>query len=374
VLNPERLVEIYRRIQNRKVKVLALETLRRLGMRHLVIRMDTINLCNLRCKMCYYSSDYLRKKDEMDLAFFRKIADQIFPKTRFLYLSCATEPTMNKHFADIVAATGEYKVPFTSFCTNGQLLTKEIVQASINAKLSEIIFSVDGACAETYEHIRRGGKWGRLLEKMDMLADMRRQANTQYPKTRVNFTCMERNIRELPAMVQFAAEHGGSSLHVRHLLSYTDEANTCKEEMAYVRSFNAAAQEARKEATSRGIDIFLPDPVPERTALGKTCFTDGSKNLESEANPYCVLPWFSGIISWQGDYRICSTHRVGSLREQTFEQIYNGPKMREIRNKMLWRKTDACSWKCREEAYDVPDQVAGEEPAELVGISPSPEN
>ena len=141
MLNPESLVQVYRRVKSRKVKVLGLETLRLLGMRHLVIRMDTINLCNLRCKMCYYSSDFNRKKDEMDLPFFREIADQVFPKTRFLYLSCATEPTMNKHFADIVAATGEYKVPFTSFCTNGQLLTKEIVQACIDAKFSEIIFS-----------------------------------------------------------------------------------------------------------------------------------------------------------------------------------------------------------------------------------------
>ena len=150
MLNPESLVQVYRRVKSRKVKVLGLETLRLLGMRHLVIRMDTINLCNLRCKMCYYSSDFNRKKDEMDLPFFRKIAEEVFPKTRFLYLSCATEPTMNKHFADIVAATGEYKVPFTSFCTNGQLLTKEIGQACIDAKFSEIIFSVDGACAETY--------------------------------------------------------------------------------------------------------------------------------------------------------------------------------------------------------------------------------
>jgi len=60
------------------------------------------SVCNLRCKMCYYSSDYNRKKEEMDLPVFRKIAEQVFPKTRFLYLSCATEPTMNRHLDEIV--------------------------------------------------------------------------------------------------------------------------------------------------------------------------------------------------------------------------------------------------------------------------------
>src|SRR5881392_47399 len=122
MLTPDALVRIYRKVPNRRLKALGFQALRATGMRHLVIRMDTINLCNLRCKMCYYSSDYNRKKEEMDLPVFRKIAEQVFPKTRFLYLSCATEPTMNRHLDEIVRTTGEYRVPFTSFCTNGQML------------------------------------------------------------------------------------------------------------------------------------------------------------------------------------------------------------------------------------------------------------
>src|SRR5438309_4337127 len=116
MLNPEILIQVHRRLKARKLKALALNTMRVLGMRHLVIRMDTINLCNLRCKMCYYSSDYMRKREEMDVATFRRIANEVFPKTRFLYLSCATEPLTNKNFAALVRIAGEYNVPFTSFC------------------------------------------------------------------------------------------------------------------------------------------------------------------------------------------------------------------------------------------------------------------
>jgi MoaA/NifB/PqqE/SkfB family radical SAM enzyme len=369
MLNPQLLVQIHRRIKGRKIKALAVNTMRALGMRHLVIRMDTINLCNLRCKMCYYSSDYNRKKDEMDLPTFRSIADQVFPKTRFLYLSCATEPTMNKQFAKIVEATGEYGVPFTSFCTNGQLLKADIIQASIGAKISEIIFSVDGATAETYEDIRRGGKWNRLLEKVGLLASMKQQAGSAKPVARINFTCMLRNIHELPAMVHFAADHGVRSLHVRHLLSYTDEENSCPEQMSYLRNFNSIAAEAKKEAEARQIDLFLPDAVKgSRRTAGKTCLTDAS---QLEANPYCLLPWFQAIISWNGDYRICSTHRrLGNLRQETFEQIYNSPKLREIRRKMLWHRTDSCSWNCREEAYEAPE-LDNDSQSELIPIGPA---
>jgi MoaA/NifB/PqqE/SkfB family radical SAM enzyme len=371
MLSPEFLVQVNRRMKGRKVKAFGLNAMRVLGLRHLVIRMDTINLCNLRCKMCYYSSDYNRRKEEMDLPLFRKIAEQVFPKTRFLYLSCATEPTMNKQFASIVRTTGEYGVPFTSFCTNGQMLREDVIQACIDAKISEIIFSVDGATAETYEEIRRGGKWGRLLEKLDLLASMKQRAGAKNPVTRINFTCMLSNIHELPAMVRFAAEHGAGSLHVRHLLSYTDEQNSCREQMSYLKVFNGFAEEAKNEARSRGIDLFLPDPVSSRQHMtGKTCLTDPS---QLEANQYCLLPWMQAIISWNGDYRVCSTHRkLGNFREQTFEEIYNSPKMREIRRKMLWRSADSCSWNCREEAYEAPE-LDNEPQGELVSIAPSME-
>ena len=245
-----------------------------------------------------------------------------------------------------------------------------MIEAAIEAKTSEIIFSVDGATAETYENIRRGGKWGRLLEKLDLLASMKRKAGAKYPVTRINFTCMLNNIRELPDMVHLAADHGVSSLHVRHLLAYTDAENTCHEEMNYLKQFNSLAEEAKKQAASRGIDLFLPDKAAgSQPMTGKTCLTDGSQ-LDAEANPYCLLPWYQAIIDWNGDYRICSTHKkLGNLHEQTFQEIYDSPHMRDIRSKMLWRKQDSCSWNCREEAYEAPE-LDYEPQAELHSIAP----
>jgi MoaA/NifB/PqqE/SkfB family radical SAM enzyme len=310
--------------------------------------------------MCYYSFDYKRKKEQMDLPLFRKIANEVFPKTRFLYLSCATEPLMNKEFSDYVQVTGEYNVPFTSFCTNGQLMTEKVIDASIRSNISEMIFSIDGATAETYEAIRRGGKWDRLVKNLDLVAAMKREAKTRKPAIRMNFTCMQTNIEELPGMVDFAADHGAESLHVRHLLAYGEGVVSCRDEMAYRDLFNAKAAQASRLAALRKVDIFLPDPIPEVGASPKTCVTDGSRvRRRIEANSHCLLPWFQAIISWNGDYRICSLHTLGNLREQSFDEIYNGQKIREIRRKMFWQNSESCSWNCHQEAYDVPEEDVG---------------
>jgi MoaA/NifB/PqqE/SkfB family radical SAM enzyme len=180
----------------------------------------------------------------------------------------------------------------------------------------------------------------------------------------MNFTCMQTNIDELPAMVDFAAEQCAESLHVRHLLAYNDSNDSYREEIAYRELFNARADEARSRAAQRGIDLFLPDPIPQpqRHQSAKNCLTDGSQigrqiSRRAEANPYCLLPWFQAIISWDGDYRVCSLHTLGNLREQSFAEIYNSPKMQAIRRSMLWRTDDSCSWNCHQEAYDVPEEV-----------------
>src|SRR5205814_6055278 len=136
--------------------------------------------------------------------------------------------------------------------------------ASIDANISEIIFSVDGATAETYEAIRRGGKWDRLVKNLDLVTAMKREANHKKPAVRINFTCMQTNIHELPSMVDFAADHGAESLHVRHLVAYGDEDSSYREEMAYRELFNSKADVARKSAASRGVDLFLPDLISER--------------------------------------------------------------------------------------------------------------
>jgi type II secretory pathway pseudopilin PulG len=89
-------------------------------------------------------------------------------------------------------------------------------------------------------------------------------------------------------MVRLASDHAVSSLHVRHLLAYTDEQNSYREQMNYLKVFNSVAEEAKREAIAHRIELFLPDPVTKgQKNTGNTCLTDPT---QLEANSYCVLP------------------------------------------------------------------------------------
>ena len=362
MLTNEILAKAYLGIESRPLKALALNSMRTLRMRYMVIRLDTTNLCNLRCKMCYYSADANRKRDDMDPVAFRGILDQLAWRARMFYLSCATEPLMNKKFAEFLRIIGEYNIPFTSFCTNGMLLNEEHIDACIRSKISEVIFSIDGATAETYQRIRVGGKWEKLLEKVDLLAAKKRAANARYPETRVNFTCMLDNIDELPAMVQLAADHSVQRLHVRHLVPYNNELDVFKEQMTYVKAFNAKASEARQRAQALGVALELPEPIGQISSPVR--ISDGKR---MESNTHCMLPWMHAIINWKGDYRLCANYTsMGNLQTQTFEDIYNSPKMKEIRESMMRRTESSCSWNCKLEAHDAPEGEDEPSEADLV--------
>jgi hypothetical protein len=85
-----------------------------------------------------------------------------------------------------------------------------------------------------------GSPW----QEPEMLSSIKRQAGTQYPTIRMNFTCMQTNIHELLAMVDFAADHSAESLHVRHLVAYGDRiVLSCGN--GYRELFNVEADQAR---------------------------------------------------------------------------------------------------------------------------------
>ena len=58
-----------------------------------------------------------------------------------------------------------------------------------------------------------------------------------------------------------------------------------------------------------------------------------------DADPYCTAPWTSAFIRFDGRVRPCcfseAESSLGDLREQTFEEIWNGEGYRNLRRQIL---------------------------------------
>ncbi len=83
--------------------------------------------------------------------------------------------------------------------TNGLLLTRYISELNILPRLSQLEISIDAASAETYEQVRRPGKWHTLIENLEYANQVR---ITQRPFFMIaNFVIQQCNYKEMPAFV-----------------------------------------------------------------------------------------------------------------------------------------------------------------------------
>jgi organic radical activating enzyme len=128
--------------------------------------------CNLNCIMCSTQLSK-RKNNVMDLVLFEKIiAEQKNRRCFTVPFHTIGEPLLNPQLEDYFKVLRRYKME-TFLSTNGQLLDQKLDMLFENADVIDTLrFSIDGATKETYEKIRRPGKFDKLIHNMDLLLEM----------------------------------------------------------------------------------------------------------------------------------------------------------------------------------------------------------
>ena len=147
----------------------------------LMINLEFVNYCNLRCKWC--SLDHTQKKEIMNerllhILFQNLISDRRFREIKGLNLWNGGEILLHPNFVKMLKVIKKYKdiflkkglsFPCVYLLTNGILLNKELSNQLVNLDVVNVIrFSVDGGSKEKYEEIRKGAKWDIIFKNIQM--------------------------------------------------------------------------------------------------------------------------------------------------------------------------------------------------------------
>lgn len=337
-----RYYRIYKLIGEGRLRFYGLNLLRTLRMRYLVVKLDPNYLCNLRCKSCYFSSEGAKKNfiQPMSPEFFKKVADAVFPKTRILFLGCAAEPLVTPSFDRYADIIGRHSIPLVCIVTNGQLMDAEVSESMIRNGFHQVIVSIDGSRKETYEALRVGAKFERLMENLKALRDAKARAGSRVPDLRFNFTAMRSNIEEIEGVVDIARDVGAATLRVRYLTPWGG-ALDYEAEVLPKAQYMARMKDAHHYAGRQGIEL-----------LYEGCFegqTGGSAGKEVFRPFECILPWYSMHIRGDGKMRVCSWHRYedGDFSAQTFREVDGSESMRRMRRLLLKNPEESCLGKCK---------------------------
>ncbi|MBI2710561.1 MAG: radical SAM protein [Actinobacteria bacterium] len=327
------------------------------------IQVEVTAACNLRCRMCLvrYRDPVDRVHGSLGLDRFRALLDGLHGLRR-VTLQGLGEPLLCPDLAAMVREASARGID-AGFNTNATLLTRARARELVDAGVAWIHVSLDGADAATYEAIRDGARFSKVIANLAGLAEVVGQHGRAGPDARpevsVVFVAQRSNVATLPDLVELVARIGVLDVHVQNLShDFGDTAGApLADEEAYVairsytdgealwaapdrRAAEAAFAEATRRAGRLGVRLRLPTLDPADGAAGAAAGGRG-----------CSWPWESACVTRTGAVQPCCMVMgeeravLGRVGEGlVFEEIWNGSSYREFRRALASeRPPDVCA-------------------------------
>jgi radical SAM protein with 4Fe4S-binding SPASM domain len=296
------------------------------------VLIDATNRCNLRCIMCGVPLDY-RKKYDMPLDIYKKIAQQVFRYTKSVWLSCGYEAFMSKDFLDIIEYIKD--VPFSVLITNGTLLNETNISKLIEAGLGRLFISFDGARKETFEEIRKGANFEKIISNIKLINNLKEEHSSLKPEVCFTTTLMKSNIEEFTQVIQLAYQLKISTIcckPVQILFPEMEKEDLRKIEDIAMHCFNQAQELTEK----LGIKL---EPTPDLLRLLKKdeeiprFMFDSSGKANSVKKCGECLPIL--FISPDGKVKPCTMWKeapIGDFMVQDFWEIWEADEFKKLRS------------------------------------------
>jgi MoaA/NifB/PqqE/SkfB family radical SAM enzyme len=250
-----------------------------------IVQIESTNECNASCVFCPRDEMH-RPKGIMDMALFRKIADEVAALgIGHMRMHNYGEAFMDRQLVDKVRYAKQLGIREVGLISNGSLLTEHAARGMVEAGLDAINISVDAAGKDVFERTRVGLNYDKVIANIDRLIRIRDENGRRRPKL---------------------------------ILSFVRQDNSTEEQ-----SF---------------IDHW-------RKRADKIHITDlhnwgGTLHQQSDVNFPCYRPWLTFTVLWDGRVSLCCAdfdgHEIlGDLRTSTIKEVWNAEPYRLARRAHL---------------------------------------
>lgn len=292
--------------------------------RPLALFIELTQNCNLKCPMCRYGAKY-QPEWNMPRDMFEQITEELFPTALMVDLRGWGESTILKDFDELLDMTLAHR-PQVRLVTNAQANRPEIWDRLMAAQAT-VTVSCDAADPDLFAVLRRGGTIERLKRSVSTMVEARERHHAPVDCVVFNSVVSRDNLHDLPNIVSLAADLGVPKVIALPIVTALANRSHLRGDLDGVeRAYAAAGERARAE----GVEFQLgsaPDPA---LALPDKVRT-----------PPCMHPWAFAYVNHQGGVGFCD-HLIGnpqfvlgSLRERSFDDIWNGPEWVEVRQSHL---------------------------------------
>lgn len=335
---------------------------------------EASSICNLRCTMCITACDLgVFEPDRADgLSSIESVCRELLPYTSKVQWHASGEVFTSNEIWRALKMIGEYPHPhkrLVEIFTNGQLLNAQRRRALLDSPVTNVVFSVDAATAETYKRLR-GSDFSRLIRNIGALVAEDKEASLNISLLMVT---MRENIHELPQFIRLARQLGVRNVIYTPLFPFGISMPSKQGPdgflfyyrqqllMHYPRLAREMIAQAEQAAAECGIyitetpcvekdydqftraDLPYPLPAEQFDRVLEESFGGESlvESLPASRERYrsCPFPWVNAHITSDGLFSPCHyimySGGLEPLNGRSFQEVWNGAQMQSIRRAIM---------------------------------------
>lgn len=299
---------------------------KRLLARPLRIHLEVNDFCNLNCIMCARRNPEIPKdRGELSLKVVEKLAPW-FKYASYVGLAGNGEPFLHTRFFDILTLVAK-KGSVPSIVTNATLLKPDVVERLTQLGPSILIISIDGATKASFEQIRRGADFDKIMESLEYINRLKARKNSAFPVINFIICLMRQNVNELAGIVKLGAQMGAALVMAQAMFPYNpkmaDSVINDSDEIA------EPLQKARQVARELNVRF---EYIPLGSGLNGR-----SREKSNSHRLYCEHIWQLLYVDVTGEARYCCFWTEGEtlkILEHAPEAIWNSPGFQKLRRRI----------------------------------------
>jgi sulfatase maturation enzyme AslB (radical SAM superfamily) len=223
--------------------------------RHLRLAID--DSCNLRCPSCRTNMIFHKEGSAYRLGI--RLADRIndwlhdHDHPIQVHMGSDGDPFASHVYRHFMAETPRRDNIKYSILTNG-LMFKEFhgTVPHIMGNLQELGVSIDGATRDTYEKLRLGGRWEKIVEALECMAALKQRHGFAF---HLHMVVQKDNWREIPAMLELGDRYRADKVYFNRIKDWGTGAD-CDTGFLDTGEFRKLYHEANTHDLARFYSLF----------------------------------------------------------------------------------------------------------------------
>lgn len=307
------------------------------------LQVEASSRCNLGCAACVRTHHRPASDSDLSLDDFRRIIDPL-PRLERVGFMLNGESMLNHELPAMIRAASD-RGAWTVLNTNGTLLTGGRRADLLDAGLSELRVSLNGATPETVARMSGVDAMEGILRGVRAVVEDREGRNR--PVVSLWMLACRSTIGELPDLVRLAGTLGVDEVYLQRLVITGEGAATEPESLFGRVDGKVVRAVVQAEAIAAELGVALRASGRQRLLNSLTPGDEPGPQLA------CWRPWRAAVVTASMRVLPCCISsfvapydqlELGDLRRQSWEEIWNGERYRSLRRGILDREVlDCCS-------------------------------